>query len=50
MTEIGFSSIVRLRLRAFGAQHPSELVMACLAWFSGGQFRLPFLLIVHLLS
>ena len=30
MTEIGFSSIVRLRLRAFGAQHPSELVMACL--------------------
>ena len=28
MTEIGFSSIVRLRLRAFGAQHPSELVMA----------------------
>ena len=31
MTEIGFSSIVRLRLRAFGAQHPSELVMACLA-------------------
>ena len=28
MTEIGFSSIVRIRLRAFGAQHPSELVMA----------------------
>ena len=28
MTEIGFSSIVRLRLRAFGAEHPSELVMA----------------------
>ena len=31
MTEIGFSSIVRLRLRAFGAQHRSELVIACLA-------------------
>ena len=31
MTEIGFSSIARLRLRAFGDQHPSELVMACLA-------------------
>ena len=31
MTEIGFSSIVRLRLRAFGARHPSEFVMACLA-------------------
>ena len=30
MTEIGFSSIVRLWLRAFGAQHPSELGMACL--------------------
>ena len=24
MTEIGFASIVRLWLRAFGAQHPSE--------------------------
>ena len=24
MTEIGFSSIVRLRLGAFGAQHPSD--------------------------
>ena len=31
MTEIGFSSIVRLRLHVFGAQHPSELVIACLA-------------------
>ena len=50
MTEIGFSSIVRLRLRAFGAQHPSELVMACLAWFSRGQCPLPFLLIVYLLN
>ena len=28
MTEIGFSSIVRLWLRAFGAQPPSELVIA----------------------
>ena len=32
MTEIGFSSIVRLGLRVFGAQHPSELLMAYLAW------------------
>ena len=31
MTEIGFSSIVRLRLRAFGAQPPSELMIACMA-------------------
>ena len=31
MTEIGISSIVRLRLFAFGAQYSSELVMACLA-------------------
>ena len=30
MTEIGFASIVRLWLRAFGAQHPSERGMACL--------------------
>ena len=28
MTEIGFSPIVRLRFRAFGAQPPSELVIA----------------------
>ena len=27
MTEIGFCSIVRLRLRVFGAHHPSELVL-----------------------
>ena len=27
MTEIGFSSIVRFWLRAFGAQPPSELVI-----------------------
>ena len=31
MTDIGISSIVRLRLRAFGAQPLSELVIACMA-------------------
>ena len=31
MTDIGISSIVRLRLRAFGVQPPSELVIACMA-------------------
>ena len=29
-TEIGFASIFRLRLRAFGAQPPSKLVIACM--------------------
>ena len=43
MTEIEFSSIVRLRLRAFGAQPPSELMIACIAWFRRRQCCLSFL-------
>ena len=43
MTEIGFSSIVRLWLRAFGAQPPSELVIASMTWFRQRQCRLSFL-------
>ena len=31
MTEIGFASLVLLRLRIFGAQSPSELVIARMA-------------------
>ena len=43
MTEIEFSSIVRLRLRAFGAQPPSELMIACMAGFRRRQCCLSFL-------